>query len=122
MHDIRAGRRAFLGTLAALGLSGRISHRPSLADDAKVDPLELARKVETMYASCKTYRDTGQVKSVIRNARGEELGAGESRPRKITTTFVRPGKFRFEFDSERGGTPIRNLIWMDGRAVKTWWD
>ena len=122
MYDIRPDRRAFLGTLAAVGISGPIFHRPSLADDAKPDPVGLARKVETLYASCRTYRDTGKVNQVVRDARGQEQGIGEIKPRKITTAFVRPDKFRFEFDDERRGKLTRHLIWMGDRKVKTWWD
>ena len=122
MHDDRVDRRAFLGALAALGISGRILHRSALAVDAKPDPRDLARKVETVYASCRTYRDTGQATQVFRNAQGQEQGRADRKPRKITTAFVRPDKFRFEFDDDRGGRLIRNLIWMDGRSLKSWWD
>ena len=122
MPEILHGRRVFLGTLATVGLSGRVSHVGCLADDAKVDPRELARKVESRYASCKTYRDTCLARMVFRNAGGEEQDLGERKPSKITTAFLRPDKLRFEFDNELGGKLIRNLIWMDGRAVKTWWD
>jgi hypothetical protein len=122
MHDLRPDRRAFLGTLAAVGISGPIVHRPSFADDAKPDPVGLARKVETLYASCRTYRDRGKVNLVVRDARGQEKRFGEIKQRKITTAFVRPDKFRFEFDDERGGKLIRNLIWMGDGKVRTWWD
>jgi len=122
MHDIRVDRRIFFGALAALGISGRIFHRSSRAEDAKPDPLGLARKVETVYASCRTYRDTGQAIQVFRNAHGQVQGLGDRKPRKITTAFARPDKFRFEFDEDRGGKLIRNLIWMEGRSLKTWWD
>ncbi|WZO98326.1 hypothetical protein EP7_005386 [Isosphaeraceae bacterium EP7] len=122
MHDIRAERRVFLGTLAALFMTGRISRRIARADDAKPDPFELARKVEALYASCKTYRDQGKAVQIFLDAKGNDRAEGETKPRLITTAFARPDKFRFEFDDERDEKRIRNLIWMDGTAVKTWWD
>ena len=122
MHDIRADRRVFLGSLAALGISGQIFQRPSWADEAKPDPLGLARKVETLYASCRSYRDTGRASQIYRNMPGQEQGVADLKPRKLTTTFIRPDKFRFEFDDDSGGKLIRNLIRMDGRTVNSWWD
>lgn len=122
MQDIRADRRAFLGTLAALGVSGQLG-RAGPADDVNAGALALARKVEAVYGSCKTYRDSGHAEQVLRGLPEQpKAAAGEPRPRKITTAFVRPDRFRFEFDGERAGKPVRHLIWTDGPAVKTWWD
>ncbi len=122
MNHPRADRRAFLGALAALGLSGRIRDRPARGDDAKPDPVGLARKVEALYASCRAYRDSGRLVQTFRDAEGKDLVPADRKPRGLATAFVRPDKFRFEFDDDRGGKPVRNLIWMDGAAVKTWWD
>jgi hypothetical protein len=122
MNDIRPDRRAFLGTVGALGILGPIFQRSSPAEDAKLDPLGLARKVEKLYSSCKTYRDAGELNRVIRDAHGQEQGIGESKPCKITTAFVRPDKFRFEFDEDLRGKLTRHLIWMGDGKVKTWWD
>ena len=122
MPDDRLDRRAFLGTLAALGISGRIISRTSLADDAKLDPIAIAQKVEELYSTCKSYRDTGQAVQIMRDASGKEAPIDDAKHRKITTAFVRPDKFRFEFDNHRGDKLIRNLIWMDGPTLKSWWD
>jgi hypothetical protein len=122
MNDIRPDRRAFLGTLAALGISGPILQRPSPSHEAKLDPLGVARKVEKLYSSCKTYRDASKLNRVYRDAHGQEQGIGEIKPCTITTTFVRPDKFRFEFDEDRRGKLTRHLIWMSEGKVKTWWD
>jgi hypothetical protein len=54
-------------------MSGPIFHRPSLADDAKPDPLGLARKVEKLYASCGTYRDAGKMNQEFRSVGTRDL-------------------------------------------------
>ncbi len=121
MNDTRADRRAFLGALAALGAGGWAFRRASRAAEAKPDPADLARKVEAIYGSCRTYRDSGRLVQTFLSPEGKDLLNGQP-ARTIATAFVRPGKFRFQHDGEIGGRPIRNLIWMDGAEVKTWWD
>ena len=70
------------------------------------------------YASCKTYRDSGVVENVFTNTKGERIQLVP-----FTTVFVRPNRFRFEFNSQI--TPNKNyryIVWCSGKEVQSWWD
>jgi outer membrane lipoprotein-sorting protein len=70
------------------------------------------------YANCKTYRDSGVVKTIFLEAVEERTVLKPS-----TTAFVRPDRFRFEY-SERfsGSKDYRYIIWRNGKDIQTWWD
>lgn len=75
-------------------------------------------KVEQVYRDCTTYRDTGVVNVTFYESRGERL---VTKPFK--TVFVRPDRFRFEYEeSDFIGRTKRYIIWEDRGPVKTWWD
>jgi outer membrane lipoprotein-sorting protein len=70
------------------------------------------------YAGCRSYHDSGVVKTVF-------VGANGSRTveQPFTTAFVRPDRFRFEFKETRGGgEAIRYIVWRKGMEVYKWWD
>jgi hypothetical protein len=69
------------------------------------------------YASCQSYMDTGQVKTVYLTQRGRRT---EVRP--FSTAFVRPDAFRFEFQNRRGEEEWdRYIVWKQGVVIKSWW-
>lgn len=115
-------RRRFLAVLAAAGSAwGHVSEGRA-SSVAPPEAEDLARKVEERYATCRSYRDTGTVTRSAREPDGTLQTFPLTAPRKVVTAFVRPDRLRFEFDDLRVGKPVRHIIWMDGKAVKTWWD
>jgi len=69
------------------------------------------------YASCKSYRDTGMVKTLFILPDGNRITE-----KPFTTAFVRPSRFRFEYKERRENQEYRYLIWANGKDVRTWWD
>ena len=70
-------------------------------------------RMSKTYAGCKTYGDSGVVKTLFVQDTGTRT---VEIPFK--TAFVRPGQFRFEY---KNGTD-RHIIWSKGKDVRTWWD
>ncbi len=78
----------------------------------------ILRAMEKVYASCRTYRDSGAVRTGIVTDGGR---AGSERP--FTTAFVRPGRLRFSFtDPGLGERASSYIVWSDGADVRAWWD
>jgi outer membrane lipoprotein-sorting protein len=77
---------------------------------------QLLDRMSKAYANCKSYRDSGVVKTDLFLPQGKTT---ESKP--FETAFIRPDRFRFEFC--KGGVPKENryLIWSKGKDVQTWW-
>jgi outer membrane lipoprotein-sorting protein len=79
---------------------------------------QILERMAKVYADCKSYRDTGSVKTVF--IRTDRTWDGV---RPFTTAFVRPDRFRYEFkDQQSHGRPDRFLIWKNGEDVRSWWD
>jgi outer membrane lipoprotein-sorting protein len=69
------------------------------------------------YASCKTYLDTGEVRTAYLDARGRRTIV-----LPFSTAFVRPASFRFEFRSRRGEAEWEQyIVWKQDDVVKSWW-
>ena len=100
---------------AALGTSS------APADEPKAEAPTAAQILERMgkaYAGCKTYRDSGAVKT---DFIGADRNFTSEKP--FTTAFVRPDKFRYEFkDTKPNGRVSRFIAWKDGKDVRLWWD
>lgn len=89
------------------------NHEP----DPKAEQLLLdAREV---YATCSSYRDEGQVESLIVHP---DWGP-RTTVRPFETAFVREtGAFRFEFrDRSNAEEGKKYVVWRDGGDVKSWW-
>jgi outer membrane lipoprotein-sorting protein len=107
-------------TLAAGCLIAVVTGLPAGADEPKSDALKAQDVLDRMakvYAGCKSYRDTGVVKTVFVMATGNRT---VEKPFK--TAFVRPDRFRFEYTEKRGGREDRYIVWRKGKDVQTWWD
>lgn len=94
---------------------------PSVAEESEgLTAREILDRMEKTYSSCKSYRDSGVVKTVYITAKEKRT---EERP--FTTAFVRPDRFRFEYrrgiEGPRGGES-RYIVWRNGPEVETWWD
>ena len=97
--------------------SGNNSHQHTLT--AK----EIMGRMAQVYASCKTYRDTGVVSRIF-----SLFGIAIDRwtdTMPFSTAFLRPNHFRFEFKSRFDRTQNnwhRYIIHNDPTGVRTWWD
>ncbi len=88
---------------------------------AKQDSLTASQILQRMaktYASCKSYRDSGVVRTVFIEALGKRTVE-----KPFTTAFVRPDRFRFEYKENKGEIrPYCYIVWRRGTEVRTWWD
>jgi outer membrane lipoprotein-sorting protein len=75
---------------------------------------EIRDKMVSNYASCTSYSDQGEVKSVF-------LRTGSVSLRPFSTAFVRPGKLRFEFQDRFRDLNTDYVVWQDGASIKSWW-
>lgn len=90
------------------------------ADEAEPNNLTAQAVLVRMakaYADCKSYRDTGVVKTEFVSASGRMM---EEKPFK--TALVRPDRFRFEYTESPAGRVLRYIVWRKGKDVQTWWD
>jgi outer membrane lipoprotein-sorting protein len=87
---------------------------------AKADDPSAKQIVDRMakaYTDCKTYRDSGVVKTVF-----VEEGGNRTVTKPFTTAFVRPDRFRFEYTDTIGDQQMRYIISSNDKEVQTWWD
>jgi hypothetical protein len=91
------------------------------ADEPKQEALtaqQILDRVAKTYATCKTYRDTGIVKSRFI---GPDVNFEVEKP--FTTAFVRPDRLRFEYkEIRRDGREYRYIVWRSGEEIRSWWD
>lgn len=80
-------------------------------------PQQILEQMTATYTSCKSYMDTGEVRTVFLDERGRRTVV-----LPFSTAFVRPGNFRFEFRSRRGEAEWdQYIIWKQDDVVKSWW-
>jgi outer membrane lipoprotein-sorting protein len=109
--------RLFTLWLACAALAG------FAADKEATDGLTAQQVLDKMadtYATCKSYRDSG----VVTNDFGPRPGSGATYPRHVDvkpfrTAFVRPDRFRFEYDDTTPEKPY--IICAKAGDVRTWW-
>jgi outer membrane lipoprotein-sorting protein len=94
-----------------------------LADETQLKTLsvpEIVERLKKTYANCKTYRDSGAVKTVFLS---ENRKTKRTEIRPFTTVFVRPDQLRYEFKSREGEEEwSRYIVWSNGSETRTWWD
>ncbi len=80
---------------------------------------EILKKTQEAYANCKSYMDTGYVRTVFMDKNGKETNI---RKLIFSTSYVRPDKFRFEY-GERIADETQGvyIIWKNGEKLKTYW-
>jgi RNA polymerase sigma factor (sigma-70 family) len=89
-------------------------------EQPKLDGLpakEILERMVKAYTNCKSYRDSGLVKTLF-----VENGGNRTVEKPFTTAFVRPDRFRFEYRETTGDRQMRFIIWSNGKKVQTWWD
>ncbi len=78
------------------------------------------------YKSCKSYSDSGIVKTTYKKADGNKT---DEKP--FTTAFIRPDRFRFEFRDRFEFMAVNiqvisrenhYIVWRQGKEVQAWWD
>jgi outer membrane lipoprotein-sorting protein len=109
-------RRMLALTLAGVVFTGIAAER-DFAEGLTAQ--QILDKMATIYATCKSYRDSG----VVTNDFGPH-SAGDNFPRHVAvkpfrTAFVRPDQFRFEYDDATPEKPY--VVWAKGSDVCTWW-
>src|SRR5207237_6884437 len=68
-----------------------------------------------VYATCKSYRDSGTVASEELLAAGKQHDTAQ-----FSTVFVRPDNFRFEYQRGADERKKRYVVWANGRDVRSW--
>lgn len=130
LMKLKTAGAALLVVLGMVALGGGLATRqteaaqkdggkPTTGKEAKPDKLSATQIVDRMvkaYTDCKSYRDSGIVKTVF------VLKGGNTTVEKpFTTAFVRPDRFRFEYKEKIGDQQMRFIIWSNVKGVKTWW-
>jgi outer membrane lipoprotein-sorting protein len=79
---------------------------------------EILKQMANRYASCQSYRDSGEVIQVKSDATGKK-----TQETRFTTAFRRPGRFRFEYQYRfpRYGL-YRYIVWADGEDFRSYCD
>ena len=80
----------------------------------------MLERMAKAYAGCKSYHDSGVVKTLFVQAAGNRTVE-----KPFSTAFVRPDRFRFEYKERRGegeDEVDRYIVWRKGDEVRTWWD
>ena len=108
------------GRLILLVLLGAALMAPvqtaGVSAQAALTPAQILETMAKTYASCRSYRDSG----VVRTSYGAQLDMQLS-DIAFTTAFVRPDRFRFEFTEAQPGTALRYIVWCNGEDVRRWW-
>ena len=91
------------------------------SNEPKQDALtaeQVLDRTAKVYANCKSYRDSGSVKTVFIEAFGNRTVE-----KPFTTAFVRPDRFRFEYkQKKRIGQEFQYIVWRQKKDVQIWWD
>ncbi|MFI5167309.1 MAG: hypothetical protein ACHQQS_11845 [Thermoanaerobaculales bacterium] len=91
---------------------------PSVGDAGSLSPEKILLLMKKAYASCRSYRDTGDVRKASVTEGGQ---FGSELP--FATVFVRPDRLRFEFtDQGLGDRTAKYVVWAEGSEVRSWWD
>jgi len=110
----KAGR-SLVGCAATTLLLARVLTATNDANLEDPTAKQILDRMAQAYADCKSYKDSGVVKTVFIDASGSRTVE-----KPFTTALVRPDHFRFEYRETKNE---RNhfIIWSDGKDVKTWW-
>jgi outer membrane lipoprotein-sorting protein len=80
-------------------------------------PQQILDKMVSVYASCNSYADEGRVETIFFQNSGRTWTA----VKPFSTAFVRPSRFRFEFESSGTNRGTQYVVWRDESSVKSWW-
>jgi outer membrane lipoprotein-sorting protein len=79
-------------------------------------PREIMDKMVSVYATCHSYADEGEVRTTF-------IGnSPRTVVRPFSTAYVRPSHFRFEFsDPDVNDRSSHYIVWRDESSIKSWW-
>lgn len=103
----------------ALASGAALAQAPGSGDDwGSLSPVTVLLRMKKAYATCRSYRDTGTVKTV-----GAIEGGSFASEVPFATAFARSGAFRFQFeDRGLGDRAAAYIVWSEGDEVRSWWD
>ncbi len=84
--------------------------QPSTPEAARI----IAQAVK-VYASCRSYQDTGSVTTVYQQQHRFDS------VKTFRTTFVRPGRFFYEYTTREGKPKDLYAVWTVGKPIYCWW-
>jgi hypothetical protein len=115
------GHRAGILRLLILAVAALVVAAPAAHGEGEpgASPVKILLAMKRAYSSCRSYRDTGLVKTT--SVTDENSSFGSEQP--FATVFVRPGHIRFQFtDTGLGERSSLYIVWSDGTEVRSWWD
>ncbi len=80
-------------------------------------PQQILDKMVSVYASCNNYADEGRVETIF----FQNSGRSRTSVKPFSTAFVRPSRFRFEFENTDNNRSSHYVVWQEGASVKSWW-
>ena len=80
-------------------------------------PQQILDKMVSVYASCNNYADEGRVETIF----FQNSGRSWTSVKPFATAFVRPSRFRFEFENTDHNRSSHYVVWQEGASVKSWW-
>lgn len=82
-------------------------------------PKQILEHMAKTYAECKSYRDSGIVKTVF-----IRVWSRWTKELVFNTAFIRPDRFRFEYYEKDCINEEKDLyiVWRKGNEIRTWWD
>jgi outer membrane lipoprotein-sorting protein len=105
-----------LSVLLILLLAFKSDARADQADKDNLTAEQILTRMTKVYANCKTYSDSGSVKTLL-----VKTGGNTTSKLLFTTAFVRPGRFRFEYTGKSDNVDDVYIVWCNGKQVQTWW-
>jgi len=117
----------YCGISLLFALSALASCSEEVAESDDLTAQQILDRMPEVYANCTSYRDSGVVTTDFIGAKRDlvdAIGLGDDFTQRIsfTTSFVRPGRFRFEYQEGNIMNRKRYIVWRDGQDVRTWWD
>jgi len=104
----------------SIGLSLLAACAPNEQEPESFTARQILTRMGTVYANCKSYRDSGVVITTYIDASiNIEWSEVEA---SFTTAFIRSGRFRLEYRETNGGPLEGHIIWCRDNDIREWWD
>jgi hypothetical protein len=91
-------------------------HHGMPMNGGELEPTQVLLHLARRYRECSSYEDVGRVTTTYSGP-----GVSFTRVKRFTTAFVRPDRFRFEFqDVEGPGPQLHYVIWTESGRTHLW--
>lgn len=87
---------------------------------ADLSPHDILRSMRETYAKCHSYQDSGCVRTTFPGS--TTISGGLETKQPFMTAFVRPDRFRFEFQNTDSDPWRRYIVFQSGSMACSWWD